>query len=81
MVRRLHHSRYFVLQQETNAKGRRFYKIVLWNSGPMTYDEVEQIRDMLDPLRNRAGRRAYGWKFSNRKDAEQRYMALLLKWA
>ena len=81
LKRRLYESRHFTLDQETSRKGRKIYRISLWNTGPMEYSEVEQVRDMLDPQRNRAGRTAYAWKFSNRKEAEERYTMLLLRWA
>lgn len=81
MKRRLYESRYFVLDREVNRQGRRFYRISLWNTGPLEYNDVEKIRDAIDPLRNRSGKTAYTWKFNNLKEAEERYTMLLLRWA
>ncbi len=80
MLKRLHESRCFRLQQETNRKGRRFYRIVWWNWIDL-HDQDEQVRDLIDPQRNKSGRNGSSWKFSNLKEAEQMYSMLLLRWS
>ena len=80
MKRRLHESRCFRLQQETNRKGRKFYRIV-WFNWIDLHDQDEQLRDLIDPHRNKSGRHGSSWKFSNLKEAEQMYSMLLLRWS
>lgn len=80
MKRRLHESRCFRLQQETNRKGRKFYRIVWWDWLGL-HHEQEQMRDIVDPLRNRSGPNGSSWKFSNKAEAEKYYTMLLLRWA
>jgi hypothetical protein len=80
--RELYKSNYFKLTQDTNRNGRRSYKISIWHMGEFFSDlDLESVRDLVDPFRNRAGYRAYSWKFNNRKDAEQYYTMLLMRWA
>jgi len=81
MRKRLYESRYFRLQQEHTAKGRRFYRIVVWNLWPLNLEDVERIRDVMDPQRNKSGRNGTNWKYTNRQEAEQMYSMLLLRWA
>ena len=80
MKKRLHESRCFRLQQETNRKGRRFYRIVWWNWIDL-HDQDEQVRNIVDPQRNKSGNNGSSWKFSNLKEAEQMYSMLLLRWS
>jgi len=81
MRKRLHESKYFRLQQEHNTKGRKFYRIVVWNTWPLSVEEEEKIRDVIDPMRNRSGKHGTNWKYTNRREAEQMYSMLLLRWA
>ena len=80
MKKRLHESRCFRLQQETNRNGRRFYRIV-WYNWIDLHDQDEQLRDLIDPQRNKSGKNGSSWKFSNLKEAEQMYSMLLLRWS
>lgn len=80
MKKRLHESRCFRLQQETNRNGRRFYRIV-WYNWIDLHDQDEQVRDIIDPQRNKSGKNGSSWKFSNLKEAEQMYSMLLLRWS
>lgn len=80
MRKRLHESKCFRLQQEHNANGRRFYRIV-WHNWIDLHDQDEQLRDMIDPYRNKSGKHGSSWKFSNRREAEQMYAMLLLRWS
>lgn len=80
MRKRLHESRCFRLQQEHNAKGRKFYRIV-WYNWIDLHDQDEQLRDLIDPHRNKSGRHGSSWKFSNLKEAEQMYTMLLMRWS
>lgn len=80
MKKRLHESRYFRLQQETNRKGRKFYRIVWWNWMEL-HDRDEELRDLIDPHRNKSGPNGSSWKFGNLKEAEQMYSMLLLRWS
>lgn len=80
MRKRLHESRCFRLQQETNRKGRKFYRIVWWD-WILEHEDQEQVRDIVDPLRNKSGRNGSSWKFSSRAEAEKYYTMLLLRWS
>ena len=80
MRKRLHESRCFRLQQETNRKGRKFYRIV-WFNWIDLHDQDEQLRDIIDPHRNKSGKHGSSWKFSNLKEAEQMYVMLLMRWS
>ena len=80
MRKRLHESRCFRLQQETSRKGRRFYRIV-WYNWIDLHDQDEQVRDLIDPQRNKSGANGSSWKFTNRAEAEQMYSMLLLRWS
>ncbi len=80
MKRRLHESKYFRLQQETNQNtGRRFYRIVWWDMFGLV-EHADAVRDVVDPLRQRSGRNGASWKFTNRVEAERMYTMLLLRW-
>lgn len=82
MNKRLHESKYFRLQQETNRQnGRKLYRIVWYNSWYNVDIEQEQVRDIVDPLRNKSGHHGYDWKFKNRQEAEKYYTMLLLRWS
>ena len=81
MRKRLHESKGFRLQQEHNAKGRKFYRIVAWNLWPLSLEDEEQIRNTIDPQRNKSGKNGSSWKFTNRAEAEQMYMMLLMRWS
>jgi len=83
MRKRLHESRSFRLQQEHNAKGRKFYRIVWYNWFELwdQDEQIEQLRDLIDPHRNKGGRHGSSWKFTNRAEAEQMYSMLLLRWS
>ena len=80
MRKRLHESTHFRLQQEHNSKGRKFYRIVWWNWIDL-HDQVNAVRDIVDPQRNKSGKNGSSWKFSNRAKAEQMYMMLLMRWS
>ena len=80
MRKRLHESRCFRLQQETNRKGRKFYRIVWWD-WILEHEDQEQVRDIVDPLRNKSGRNGSSWKFGSRAEAEKYYTMLLLRWS
>jgi hypothetical protein len=65
-------------------KDRHWYEIE-FDSWDHQYDDnpnnlYEQVRDFFDPLRNKGGKWGTHWKFSNRKDAEQMFLAATLKW-
>lgn len=48
---------------------------------PPTEDSFfEQVRDMIDPLRNKSGKGGTHWRFRNQTDAEKIYTALVLRW-
>ena len=79
MKKVLNKSRWFKLTQETNRNGRKFYRISVFNFG-WGIKTIESIRDLVDPLRNKSGRDGWDWKYSNRKDAEQVYVMLLIRW-
>lgn len=80
MRKRLHESRCFRLQQETNRNGRRFYRIVWWD-WILEHEDLERVRDIVDPLRNKSGSNGSSWKFSSRAEAEKYYTMLLLRWS
>ena len=66
-------------------KDRLWYE-VQFNSWDHPYEPnpdnlYEQVRNFFDPLRNKSGRWATNWKYSNRKDAEQMYATALLKFS
>lgn len=77
--KRLHESRYFRLSRCRSKNGRVYYAVTLWNW--RFPDDEDAVRNIIDPLHNRAGRTGTNWRFSNRKEAEQMYSMLLLRWA
>lgn len=79
--KRLHESRYFRLSRCRSKTGRVYYAVTLWNPWPLSVEVEERIRDTIDPQRNRSGQNGTNWKYTNRKDAEQMYSVLLLKWS
>jgi hypothetical protein len=81
LIKILNQSKYFRLTQETTSKGRKFYRIRYYTT-VMIHDKMEEIRDVIDPLRNISrSQHSLQWRFSNRKEAEQLYTMLLLRWA
>ena len=68
-----------------HKKDRLWYEVEFdsWDHRYSTDREnlYEQVRDFFDPLRNKGGRWGTHWKYSNRKDAEQMFLAATLKWA
>lgn len=77
--KRLHESEYFRLSRCRSKTGRVYYAVTLWNW--RFPDSEEDVRTIIDPLYNRAGRTGTNWRFSNRKEAEQMYTMLLMRWS
>jgi len=81
----IHKSRAFTLIKDNvknpkkRGKGHAIYKIK--TEGWFTSAELEEIRDIVDPLRNIAGHDGYDWKFKDLATARKKYTMLLLKWA
>lgn len=47
----------------------------------MTNDELNEIRDVIDPNRNIAGRNGVHWKFKRKDQVDKLWVWLTLKWA
>lgn len=75
----LHKSQYFKLTQEVHRKsktGKQHWVISLrmWD-----FRDVETVRDMLDPERNRSGKQGTHWKYRNLETAKRDLAMLILK--
>ena len=57
--------------------GKPVYYIMA-DSWALSMDEWHNVRDFVDPFRNRGERLL--WKFKNRKEAVQMFSLLVLKW-
>lgn len=81
----IHKSRYFRLTKQNvknvkkRGKGSRIYKIIVdaW----LPDAELEEIRNIVDPIRNIGGHDAYSWKFKDLATAQKKYTMLLLRWS
>lgn len=81
----LHKSEFFELRQMKRRKSEKIYyevRVTGWIPEVLPTEDsfYEQVRDMIDPLRNKSGKGGTHWKFRTQKDAEQIYTALVLRW-
>jgi hypothetical protein len=81
MLRTLHRSEKFILRQRTRkSNGKKYYELTL-NFDKLRWHrfDVDRIRDVIDPTRNRSGHYGTSWRYSNREAAERDLMMLLMK--
>jgi len=69
----------FALVQR-KKKDKKWYE-VRCEAWTLEHEVEREIRDFFDPLRNKSGTWGSRWKYRNRKDAEQMFLAATLKWA
>lgn len=82
MVKLLQESQCFTLfsrqRKQGNKSGRKIYVLsVKYN---FSRDNFTDLRDLVDPLRNRGGKHATSWKFCHLREAEQLFTMLVLRW-
>lgn len=82
----LHESRYFKLTEIRHRKQKKdsrnpIYEIKWHDVLGCGYGYGEEIRNIVDPLRNIGGDRGKRWCFKDLKTAEKKYMILTLRWA
>ena len=74
----LHKSEHFMLTEKKHRKSLKvYYELKLNGFTSQPFDE--QVRDIVDPKRNRSGRFGTHWKYRNRVEAEKHLAFLLLK--
>jgi len=84
MKKILHQSRLFSLAKHNiknpkkRGKGHAMYIITV--EGWFTSGEMEEIRNIVDPMRNLSGNGGFTWKFKNLTLAQKVYTMLLLRW-
>lgn len=81
----LYKSEFFELRKMKRRKSEKIYyevRVTGWipETSSMETSFYEQVRDMIDPLRNKSGSAGTHWKFRNLNDAEKIYTALVLRW-
>ena len=86
-VQILNQSKYFRLTKCRHRKSEKVhYRITLIDHPWEAYDVspqsfFDQVRDIVDPLRNKSGAAGIHWKFRSQDQAEKLYMTLLLKFS
>ena len=70
----------FVISRRTNAKGRVYYELSINSDGSVYWDPIRftQVRDIIDPTRNRSGHFGKSWKYPNREAAEKDLVMLTM---
>ena len=70
----------FIINKRTNSKGRVYYELSLNSYGSIAWDpeRFDQVRNIVDPTRNRSGRWGKSWKYTNRAAAERDLLMLEL---
>lgn len=77
----IHQSRAFRLSKYTNKAGKVHYRITCKSFLMQDNGEIDQVRDLVDPLRNKSGRFGTHWKYRNLKDAQRHWTMIMLRWA
>jgi hypothetical protein len=85
MNRILHESKHFKLTEIRHRKQKKdsrkpVYEIK-WHGIGAPFATAEEVRDVIDPLRNIGGHGARRWQFRDLKTAEKKYMMLVMRWA
>ena len=76
----LHKSENFVLSKVKRRKSDKvYYEIKLLMTYARSYEWIDSVRDIVDPLRNKSGRYGSQWKFRSLDEAEKMLTALLLR--
>ena len=79
-TRTIHKTDKFIIRKCTRrSTGKDYYELsVNRDLGTWFSADLERVRDILDPTRNRAGRWGTTWKYSSRAQAEQALTHLLM---
>jgi hypothetical protein len=93
-VETIQKSTFFTLTKNRHRKSDKVHYRITMHSWPVKWNSVgfntnllenfsfkDQVRDIVDPLRNKAGTEGTHWKFRSRDEAEKLYTALMLKFA
>ena len=75
----LQKSKLFTLVQR-KKDDRKWYEVKCDTWRLSEYTIADEVRDFFDPLRNKSGKWGSRWKYSNRKEAEQKYLMAILRW-
>lgn len=62
------------------GKGHPHY-VISANWWYLSDDEEEQVRNIVDPLRNISGKRGQSWTFKDYREAERKYLMLIMRWS
>lgn len=71
----------FVIRRRTRkSNGKVYYELSLnyWDYR-WSPEDLEQVRNIIDPTRNRAGHFGAHWKYQSRQEAEQILTLLLMQ--
>ena len=70
----------FRLSKHRHRKSLAIYYVIQVTNNVDDWYFMEDVRSIIDPKRNRAGRFGTHWKFRDLKDAERLMTFLSLKW-
>jgi hypothetical protein len=93
-IETLQKSTFFTLTKNRHRKSEKVHYRITMHAWPVEWGSVsfhtnllenisfkDQVRNIVDPLRNKAGSQGTQWKFRSRDEAEKLYMALMLKFS
>ncbi len=70
----------FRLSKHRHRKSLAIYYVIQVTNGVNDWYFMEEVREIIDPNRNHAGRFGTHWKFRELKDAQRLMSFLSLKW-
>lgn len=72
----------FILRKRTRKSSGKVYYELACNLEHLDYwwekDEIDRVRDVVDPTRNRSGHWGTSWKYTNRAAAERDLLLLTM---
>ena len=70
--------KFFIRKCTRRSNGKNYYELACNMNYWWENDEVDRVRDILDPTRNRSGQFGRSWKYQSLARAEQALTHLLM---
>lgn len=79
----LYRSEHFVLKEMHHRKDnkKKIHYVIMSTSDWINNGMMDEIRDIVDPLRNKSGKHGTQWRFRKKEEAEKMFSILVLKWS
>lgn len=84
MKKIIYENKYFrVIQEKLTQRGTPHKQPIyhIYQKFRLSDDELEEARNIIDPLRNISGKQGIHWKFKKRKDVDRIWTWLVLRWS